>query len=102
MFFAGQALLNLAVEVIRMKVAAAPDSTIFRNDCFIKTPHSRRELLCPVVGVAGQVPLADYTGRIACIFQRLGDCDIICRKMILVVGAKIIGDSHPGRVLPRH
>ncbi len=101
-FLAGQSFLNFAIEVIRMEITSAPDSAILRDDCLVEAVHGWGELLRPVVGVAGQVPLADYAGYVASVLQRLGQCDVLCRKVIHIIGPEIIGNADPGGVLPRH
>jgi len=101
-FPAGQALLDFAVEVVRVEIAATRDSAIFRDDCLIKAMHRRREFLCPVVSIACQMPLADYAGYVSGVLQSLGQSNVLSRKVILIVGPEIIGNANPGRVLPRH
>ncbi|MHC4286171.1 MAG: hypothetical protein ACYSWZ_24835, partial [Planctomycetota bacterium] len=49
-FFVGQALFDFQVEVIWMKVAAATDASVFRDNHFVKTMLAGRKFLSTVVG----------------------------------------------------
>ncbi|MBA7694154.1 hypothetical protein ES703_102761 [subsurface metagenome] len=100
--FAGQTFLDLSVEVIGMKVAAAADAAVFRDNRFVKAVPAGARFLRAVVGITGEVPLADDTCGVAGPLEHLGDSDMLRRKVVRSVWTKVIGNSHSCRILPRH
>ncbi len=63
--FAGQPFFDFAVEVVRMKVASAADAAIFRDHYFVEALKIGAYFSGAVVGVTGEVPLADDSCGVA-------------------------------------